>query len=154
MDMLVVGLNGKGSVPGTGATFSEYRTQMSMWSMLCSPLMIGCDIRSMDAQIASLLMNREVLALNQDALGKQAVRVIQRGPLEIWKKPLADGSLALALLNRGSSSAVIYFKAGEVGLLDSPRGPVRDLWKQADVADLILGYTQKVEPHATVLLKI
>lgn len=154
MDMLVVGLNGKGSVPGNGAPFNEYRTQMSLWSMLCSPLMIGCDIRSMDSQIASLLMNREVLALNQDPLGKQAVRVIQRGPLEIWRKPLADGSLALALLNRGSSSAEIFFKAGEVGLLDSHHGPVRDLWKQANVADFKPTFAQKVEPHATVLLKI
>jgi alpha-galactosidase len=154
MDMLVIGLNGKGSVPGNGANFNEYRTQMSMWSILCSPLMIGCDIRTMDTQIASLLMNREVLALNQDALGKQAVRILQRGALEIWKKPLADGSNALALLNRGSGSAEITIKAGEIGLLDSHQAPVRDLWKQADVADFKSSFTQKVEAHATVLLKI
>ena len=136
MDMLVVGLDGKGHVPGVGGSYLEYQTQVSMWSVLCSPLMIGCDIRAMSSATAGLLMNREVLAVNQDPLGRQAARIKKTGDLEIWRKPLADGSLALALLNRGSGGAEIRFTAGEIGLLDSTRGVIRDLWKQEDIADL------------------
>jgi alpha-galactosidase len=154
MDMLVVGLSGKGQIPGRGASYNEYLTQMGMWSVLCSPLMIGCDIRSMSAETAGLLMNREVLAVNQDPLGKQAVRIKKTGDLEVWKKPLADGSLVLALLNRGSSGAEIEIRAGEIGLLDSYDGVVRDLWKQEDIADYAVSYSHMVLPHATELLKI
>lgn len=154
MDMLVIGLNGTGQVPGSGAGFHAYQTQMSMWSVLCSPLMIGCDIRSMSAETAGLLMNREVLAVNQDALGKQAVRIKKTGSLEIWRKPLADGSLVLALLNRGTTGKEIEFTAGEIGLLDSFKGTIRDLWKQADVADFKPSFKYMVVPQGTVLLKI
>lgn len=154
LDMLVVGLRGKGQIPGSGASFVEYRTQMSMWAMLCSPLMIGCDVRAMDKETAEILMNREVLAINQDPLGKQAVRIKQTGPLEVWKKPLADGSLAIALLNRSSYRAEISFTAGEIGLLDSHKGVIRDVWKQEAVADFAKTYSDMVEAHGTRLLRI
>src|SRR5205085_3279362 len=98
LDMLVVGLKGKGQVSGGGLSFIEYQTHMSMWCMACSPLMIGCDVRVLDQETAALLMNREVLAVNQDALGKPAQRVRQFGQCEVWKKPLADGSMAVALI--------------------------------------------------------
>jgi alpha-galactosidase len=154
MDMLVIGLNGKGSVQGSGASYVEYRTQMSMWSILCSPLMIGCDLRSMTPETARLLMNRELLAINQDALGKQAVRIKKLGSLEVWKKPLADGSLALALLNRGSSRDSISLRAGELGLLDGTKAMVRDVWQQQDVADFKPEQSYMVAPHDTLVLKI
>jgi alpha-galactosidase len=154
MDMLVVGLNGKGHVPGVGASYLEYQTQVSMWSILCSPLMIGCDIRSMSSETAGLMMNTEVLAINQDPLGRQAARIKKTGSLEIWRKPLADGGMALALLNRGSSGAAIDFKAGEVGLLDGARGVIRDLWQHQDVADLQPAFSYEVHPHAAALLKL
>jgi alpha-galactosidase len=154
MDMLVIGLGGKGAVPGTGANFIEYQTQMSMWSVLCSPLMVGCDIRSLTPEVAGLLMNREVLAVNQDALGEQARRIHKEGPLEIWRKQLADGSLVLALLNRGSTGTQISFNAGQVGLLDDHKGVLRDLWKQEDVGDFQPVFSYPVMPHGTVLLKI
>jgi len=154
MDMLIIGLNGKGHVPGTGASYLEYQTQMSMWSILCSPLMIGCDIRSMSTETAGLLMNREVLAINQDPLGQQAARIKKTGDLEIWRKRLEDGGLALALLNRGSTGAEISFKAGEIGLLDGSHGVIRDLWKQEDVADFQPSFSYEVRPHNTALLRI
>lgn len=154
MDMLVIGLSGRGAVHGSGASFYEYQTQMSMWTLLCSPLMIGSDLRSMSSETAQLLMNREILAVNQDALGRQAVRVKKMGDLEVWKKPLADGSLALALLNRGSSQQDIAIRAGEIGLLDSTKAVIRDLWKQEDVADLSQTISYEVFPHATAVLKI
>ncbi|MBE0696858.1 MAG: glycoside hydrolase family 27 protein, partial [Anaerolineaceae bacterium] len=154
MDMLIVGLDGKGHVPGGGCTALEYQTQVSLWSIWCSPLMIGCDLRSLSAETASLLMNREVIATNQDALGRQAARIQQKGGLEIWRKPLANGDVALALLNRSSARGEISFKAGEIGLLDGTRGVIRDLWKQADVADFAPSFACEVQPHQTILLRV
>ncbi len=154
MDMLVVGLKGRGSIPGRGCSFHEYRTHVSMWSVLCSPLMIGCDVRVMDSETASLLMNREVLAVNQDPLGEQARRLIQNGPCEVWRKRLADGAIVLALLNRGSLGREIEFSAGSVGLLDNHKGVVLDLWKGQDVSDFKAKFAYTVEPHDTALLKI
>ncbi|MGC1375876.1 MAG: glycoside hydrolase family 27 protein [Anaerolineales bacterium] len=153
LDMLVVGLKGKGQVHGGGMSFIEYQTHMSLWCIACSPLMIGCDVRKMEKDTAELLSNREVLAVNQDALGVPARRVKQFGPCEVWKKPLADGSLAVALINRGSTGNNVTLKAGDVGLLDTPK-LARNLWLQKDIADFKTDLVQRVEPHETVLLKI
>jgi len=154
LDMLVVGLGGQGQVPGTGANLLEYQTQVSMWSILCSPLMIGCDIRTMNADIARLLMNQEVLMVNQDPLGKQAERIKKEGDLELWRKPMADGSLVMAMLNRGSSGERISFTAGEIGLLDSHKGVIRDLWRQEDISDFWREFNEVILPHSTTLIKI
>lgn len=153
LDMLVVGLKGKGQVSGGGLSFVEYQTHMSMWCMACSPLMIGCDVRALDQETAALLMNREVLAVNQDELGKPAQRVQQLGKCEVWKKPLSDGSVAVALLNRGSTGSDITVRAGDIGLLDEPK-LARNLWLQADIADFTMELTLRVQPHQTILLKV
>jgi alpha-galactosidase len=153
LDMLVVGLKGKGQISGGGLSPLEYRTHMSLWCLACSPLMIGCDVRSMDPDTAALLTNREVLAVNQDPLGIPGYRVRRVGACEIWKKPLSDGSLAVALINRGSTGNDILLKAGEIGLLETPK-LVRDLWAGEDAAEFTVELTRRVQPHETVLLKI
>ena len=153
LDMLVVGLKGKGLINGGGMSFLEYQTHMSMWCMTCSPLMIGCDVRKMEKDTAALLTNREVLAINQDPLGKPAHRVKQFGICEVWKKPLADGNLAVALINRGSSGTDIPLKAGDIGLLDTPK-LVRNLWAEQDIADFKAEINLSVQPHETLLLKV
>jgi alpha-galactosidase len=153
LDMLVVGLKGKGQIHGQGMSFLEYQTHMSLWCIACSPLMIGCDVRTMDQETALLLMNREVLAINQDALGKPAQRVKQMNQCDVWKKPLADQSVAVAVINRGSSGSDVTVKASDIGLLDT-RKLVRNLWEQADIADFTEELTLRVEPHETILLKV
>jgi alpha-galactosidase len=153
LDMLVVGLKGKGQVSGGGMSFLEYQTHMSMWCMACSPLMIGCDVRKMDSETASLLMNSEVLAINQDPLGRPARRVKQVGTCEVWTKPLADSSLAVAIVNRGSRGEDAPLKARDIGLLDIPK-LVRNVWSGEDVADFKVEIMQRVEPHETILLKV
>ncbi|HYF62492.1 MAG TPA: hypothetical protein VD886_06735, partial [Herpetosiphonaceae bacterium] len=153
LDMLVVGLKGKGHIPGAGMAWLEYQTHMSLWCMACSPLMIGCNLRTLDQETAALLTNPEVLSVNQDALGVPARRVRRSGPCEIWKKPLADGSVAVALINRGSSGADIVVRASDIGLLDRPKA-VRDLWARADRPEFARELTRRVQPHETILLKI
>ena len=155
LDMLIVGLKGKGQekIVGGGLSFIEYQTHMSVWSMACSPLMIGCDVRNLDAETASLLMNREVLALNQDPLGIPAKRVKQIGQSEIWTKRLADGSVAVAAINRGSRPDEVTIRARDIGMLDAPK-LARSVWMQGDVSDFKTEMTQRVQPHETVLLKV
>jgi alpha-galactosidase len=153
LDMLVVGLKGRGQISGGGMSFLEYQTHMSMWVMACSPLMIGCDVRKMDSETASLLMNRDVLAINQDSLGKPARRVRRIGSCEIWTKRLADSSMAVAVVNRGSRGEDVILKARDIGLLETPK-LARNLWSGQDIADFKVEITQRVEPHETILFKI
>jgi alpha-galactosidase len=153
LDMLVVGLKGKGYVSGGGMSFLEDQTHMSVSCMACSPLMIGCDVRNLDSATAGLLMNREVLAINQDPLGMPARRVRQIGLCELWRKPLADGSVVAGMINRGSYGADIRVKAKDIGMLDAVKH-ARNLWKQADADDFGAEITQHVQPHETVLLKV
>lgn len=153
LDMLVVGLKGKGQIAGTGMSFVEYQTHMSFWVLACSPLMIGCDIRRLDSDTASLLMNREVLAVNQDSLGVPARRVKQIGTSEIWTKPLADGSVAVSVINRGSRPEDVTVRARDIGLLDGAK-LARNLWTQQDSAEFKTELVQRVHPHQTVLLKV
>ena len=153
LDMLVVGLKGKGQISGSGMSVLEYQTHLSVWSMACSPLMIGCDVRAMDDETYSLLTNREVIAINQDPLGVPAKRVRQRGGCEVWKKPLHDGSVAVALLNRGSSAAEIPLISQDVGLLDDVKR-VRDVWAGCDMGELRRETACRVEAHQTLLLRL
>jgi alpha-galactosidase len=106
-DMLEVG-NGK-------MTGDEYRTHMSLWAMLAAPLLAGNDLSKMTDETKSILMNRDVIAIDQDALGIQGTRDGALGPEEVWSKPLKDG-LAIALFNRGESALpmTLSLKKGSV----------------------------------------
>ncbi len=115
--------------------------------------MIGCDIRKLDRDTASLLTNREVLAVNQDPLGIPARRVKQIGPCEIWTKRLADQSVAVAVINRGSRGEDVTVKARDLGLFDTPK-LARNLWAQEDIADFKVELGLRVQPHETILLKV
>ncbi len=95
-DMLEVG-NG-------GMKRDEYRTHMALWALLAAPLLAGNDLRSMSPEMKEILLNSEVIAVDQDAKGIQGHRIWQEGPLEIWVKPLANGSHAVGLFNRGEST--------------------------------------------------
>ena len=145
-DMLEVG-NG-------GCTTDEYRTQMSMWSMMASPLIAGNDIRTMSQTTKDLLMNKEVIAVDQDPAGIQGSRVKSSNGLEIWVKPLGtDGTTkAVALLNRNSATSSITVNWSDIGLSGSIS--VRDLWAKADKGSFTGAYTVSVPSHGTVMLKV
>ena len=153
LDMLVVGLKGKGQIHGGGLAGLEYRTHMTLWSLACSPLMMGCDLRNLDDYSASLLKNPEVLAVNQDALGIPGRRARQWGSCEAWLKPLSDGSVAVALFNRGGQGADIELRASDIGLKDSSKS-VRDLWALADAGELGESRSFRVQPHESLLFKV
>ena len=142
-DMLEIG-NG-------GMTDTEYRTHMSLWSILAAPLVAGHDVRSMSPSTKEILTNREVIAIDQDRLGAQGFRLRQDGELEVWKKPLADG-VAVGLFNRSAAPAHMSVKWSEAGI-SSKNPKVRDLWAHADV-EAPEQFTAEVPAHGVVLLRV
>jgi alpha-galactosidase len=144
-DMLEIG-NG-------GMTDVEYRTHMSLWSMLAAPLIAGNDVRKMSQSVKDILLNREVIAIDQDKLGKQAKRAWQSGEQEIWTRPLGGGDTAVAIFNRGKDSAPVTVKWGDIGFSKSPTR-ARDLWLHEDVTFTGWSYMTDVPSHGVVLLRV
>ncbi len=120
-DMLVLGPLGWGNIHPTRLTPNEQYTHMSFWCILCSPLLIGCDMTQIDDFTMSLLTNDEVLETSQDPLGAAAARVTQPGVHEVWAKPMSDGSIVLALYNKSSRDAVISADFAFIGLVGEVR---------------------------------
>jgi len=145
-DMLEVG-NG-------GMTVPEYRAHFSLWAMLAAPLMAGNDIRSMAPDIREILINPEVVAVDQDSLGRQARRVRDDGDLEVWARELADGGRAVALLNRGTSAAPITVEWTEIGYPAHVSAAVRDLWQHRDLPHATGRFTATVPSHDVVMVRI
>jgi alpha-galactosidase len=143
-DMLEVG-NGK-------LTLDENRTHMSLWVLLASPLLAGNDLSKMPPETSAILTNREVIAIDQDPLGKQGDRVTAVGPVEIWSKPLKGGDLAIGLFNRDDSALPITLKLSDVGF--SGGANVRDIWQAKDLGKLKGSYTANVPKHGVVLLRL
>ena len=151
-DMLVVGRLGWGKLRPTRLTPNEQYTHMSLWSILCSPLLIGCDLTQLDDFTRSLLSNDEVLETNQDELGAQAA-CVARGPrAEIWAKPMSDGSLVFALFNTSLLVTRVTVDFDSLGL--EGRWRVRDLWRQKDLGVYSRQYGEEVLSHATQLVRL
>jgi alpha-galactosidase len=130
----------------------EDRTHMSVWALTAAPLLAGNDIRTMTAATRAILLNREVIAVDQDALGKQAVPV-KFGNLDMWVKPLADGSVAVGVVNMGATEATADVKASELGLGRQVKS-ARDLWTHTSVAFHDGEYTAKIPSHGVLMLRV
>ena len=126
---------------------------MSLWSMLASPLLAGNDLREMTPQIKSILTNKEVIGVDQDKKGVEAKRIAKVGNTEIWTRPLADGSQAVALFNRGGDSANMTVKWSDLGDSGVPK-KVRDLWAHSDIKATGAEYSAIVPSHGVVMLKV
>jgi len=143
-DMLEIG-NG-------GMTDAEYRTHMSLWAMLAAPLLAGNDLRQMSPETLAILTNREVIAVDQDKLGKQGTRVWQSGNQEIWTRPLSGGDVAVAVFNRAKDEAKISVKWADIGVTKTRK--VRDLWLHQDIDLGGAEYSVTVPGHSVVMLRI
>ena len=145
-DMLEVG-NG-------GMTKDEYRTHFSMWAMFSAPLLAGNDISNMSADTKEILLNKEVIAVDQDPMGIQGRRVKKTDDLEVWSKQLADGGRAVALVNRGTGTAKITATWQDIGYPSSLSASVRDLWAAKDAGRHTESYTADVPSHGVAMVKI
>ncbi len=144
-DMLEVG-NGH-------MTTAEYQTHMALWSLLSAPLLAGNDIRNMSQTTKDILLNREVIAIDQDPLGKQATRVAQTAESETWLKPLADGGVAVGVINLGDAPKRLTVEAADLKL---PGAPVRarNLWTHRGVHFTHGAYSETVPSHGILLLRV
>jgi hypothetical protein len=152
-DMLVVGKVGWGpSLHSTHLTPNEQYTHISLWCLLCSPLLIGCDMTQLDAFTLNLLTNDEVLEVSQDPLGKQARRIAKEGSLEVWAKSMEDGSVTAGLFNRDETPRTVTAKWSDLGRSGKMR--VRDLWRQKDLGTFDSRFETEVPRHGVALVRL
>jgi alpha-galactosidase len=151
-DMLEVG-NG-------GMSIDEYRAHFSMWAIMAAPLIAGNDLRAMvgDSRqataIREILTNREVIAVDQDSLGVQGMMVTNYPPeLQVWVKPLADGSRAVVMLNRASVPTTMTAPWNRIGIT-TDTAIVHDLWSHENVGPAVRRYSATVPSHGAVMLRI
>jgi alpha-galactosidase len=152
LDMLVVGTVGWGEPHPTRLTPNEQYSHLSYWCLLASPLLLGCDLTRLDPFTLNLLTNDEVLDVNQDPLGRQAVRVQHDDAQEVWAKPMSDGSTAVGLFNRSCLTRTVTLPFVSLGL----KGPhrLRDLWRQKDLGVAADTFAAKIPGHGVLLLKV
>lgn len=143
-DMLEVG-NG-------GMSADEYRTHMSLWAILAAPLVAGNDLRSMKDETKSILLNREVIAVDQDAMGQEGAPISRAHGIEVWSRPLSAKAFAVGLFNRTEAPSEVTFQLSE--LKRPVSGKVRDLWTQTAVAVKDGSVTVSVPRHGVALLRI
>jgi alpha-galactosidase len=150
--MLVIGVVGWGRPHRTHLTADEQYTQVSMWCLLSAPLLLGCDLQKLDAFTYSLISNDEVLDVDQDSLGKQAVCISNKADISIYAKPLDDGRWAVGMFNRGPSSADAVLNWSDLNLAGKKN--VRDLWRQTNLGGFDGRFSSSVPSHGVVLIAI
>ncbi len=143
-DMLEVG-NGK-------MNDEEYRTHMSLWAILAAPLLAGNDLATMTDETKAILMNKEVIAVDQDALGREGDRVYAEGPIEVWSKPLSGGALAVGIFNRHQSTLTAHVDFAKLGFSGGVQA--RDLWLHKDLGALPAKYDVEIPAHGVLMLRV
>jgi alpha-galactosidase len=153
-DMMVMGKVGWGpELHDAKLTPDEQYTHMSLWCLICSPLLLGCPIEQLDEFTLNLLTNDEVLEVNQDPLGQQAHHIAQDGSKEIWAKQMEDGSMTVGFFNKDDySDQQITIQFSDLGLDGKCR--VRDLWRQKNLGSFSGKFTANVPVHGVVLVRI
>jgi alpha-galactosidase len=145
-DMLEVG-NGK-------MTTVEYRSHFSFWRLLAAPLMAGNDLRNMTPETKEILLNKEVIAIDQDPLGMQGRKIADFGATEVWMKLLSGSARAVILFNRGSVAAPITVTWEQLGLAPGVEAQVRDLWAKKDLKPAKGRFASTVAPHDVMMIKV
>jgi alpha-galactosidase len=147
-DMLEVG-NG-------GMTDAEYRSHFSLWAILAAPLMAGNDLRTMRPEIRDILTNREVIAVDQDPLGREGERVYRDADRaqDVWAKQLSDGGRAVVLLNRGAAEQEITVRWGDIAYPGHRSAAVRDLWQHKDLGKFTGKFSAAVPAHGVEMVTV
>lgn len=152
-DMMVLGKLGWGvELHESRLSPAAQMTHVGLWSLLSGPLLLGCDLSQLSKFTLALLTNDEVLDVNQDPLGRQATRVAKDGLLEVWAKPMSDGTVAAGLFNRGIESAKVTAKWRDLGISGSRT--VRDLWRRKDIGRFDNAVALEVPARGVALVRI
>jgi alpha-galactosidase len=150
--MLVVGHVGWGRPHPTRLTPNEQYTHISLWCLLSAPLLLGNDLEKLDAFTLSLLTNDEVLAVDQDPLGRQAAQTVVDGRRQVWVKEMADGSRVVGLFNLAKREQAVTVEWRKLGLGGAQR--VRDLWRQQNLGVAADKFSAHVPRHGVVLIRV
>ena len=158
MDMRVVGMYGKGNVGLSGCNDVQYRTHYSIWALFGSPLMIGCDIRNMNEETKKILENKELIAINQDPLCRQPIRLdgIWSGDdVLIYSRQLSNGDLAIGFFNLKDESVVANLNLDEVGLPMSTGKTLqmKEVWTGEDLPSLNGTVRKALEPYGCAVYR-
>jgi alpha-galactosidase len=137
-----------------GMTTTEYRSHFTLWALLAAPLLAGNDLRNISPEIHDILTNKEVIAVDQDALGRQGRRVWKDGDLEVWAKQLQDGGRAVVLLNRGASEQPVTVNWEQIGYPSHLSAAVRDLWAHKDLGKFTGKFSALVASHGVVMVRV
>lgn len=133
---------------------TECRAHFSMWCMLAAPLIAGNNISTMNDTVKAILTAPEIIAVDQDELGIQGTRIKNDNGLQVWQKPLNDGSVAVALLNLTRSAATIGVAMEDIGFDNNSAATVRDLWEQKNLSPATGKFSAGVPAHGVVMVKI
>jgi len=145
-DMLEVG-NGNLSA-------AENRAHFSLWCVLNAPLILGNDLRQIPAATLEVITNREVIALNQDLLCKQAEKVVDTGDIEVFSKPLANGDLGVCVFNRSGSGHEVAVNWNSLGLEAGSKVKARDLWAHKDLGEFSGSIETSVPSHDVMVFRL
>jgi alpha-galactosidase len=153
-DMLEVG--------NEGLSIAESRAQFSLWCILVAPLMAGNDVRNMSDEIRDILTNKEVIAINQDPLGKQGFQFMKHPGKEIWVKEISNDAWAVCFFNSGDVPLKIRITWSHIWILRGKynKYKIRDLWQKKDLGEIDLEkgdnefFIRQIEPHYVILLKL
>jgi alpha-galactosidase len=137
-----------------GMTTTEYESHFSLWAMLAAPLIAGNDLSKMDADTLRILTNKDVIAVDQDPMGKQGRRALKEGDLEVWVRPLSGGEHAVVLFNRGKTPANMKVAWELLQLPIDQKVDVKDLWTKKVTKNVSGSYGGKVAPHGVIMLRI
>ena len=152
-DMLVVGKVGWGpSLRNSRLTINEQYTHISLWSLLASPLLIGCDMSQLDDFTLNLLKNSEVIDVNQDPLGKQAQQILVNDNYQVWVKELEDGSKVVGIFNISGKEQNITLNWSDIKISGSKT--VRDVWRQKDLGSFDGKFQTLVASHGVTMVRV
>ncbi|MFC2138792.1 glycoside hydrolase family 27 protein [Bacteroidota bacterium] len=132
-------------------TINEQYSYMSLWCLLSAPLILSCDLDNLDDFTLNLLTNNEVIAINQDYLGKQAKMIFSENDIEVWLKPLFDGTFAVGIFNQGKLDVDYTLNLQDIGF--EGEYMIRDLWRQEEYGKFMGEFDMQIPSHGVVLTK-
>ena len=145
-DMLEVG--------NRGMTLAEWRSHFSLWCIVAAPLIAGNDVRNMTKETHDIITNHEVIALDQDPLGKEGTRFSADANGEVWYKQLSDGDWAVCLLNPAAASVNLKLNWKDLTFLNGQKYQVRDIWTAKDLGDTDIDFAGNIVSHDVVLFRL
>ncbi|HEY5405812.1 MAG TPA: glycoside hydrolase family 27 protein [Ginsengibacter sp.] len=152
-DMMIVGDVGWGeNLHPSRLTPDEQYTHVSLWCLLSAPLLIGCDVSKLNEFTLNLLTNPEVLAIDQDILGRQAHRIINKNRIQVWAKDMFDGSIVMGIFNMDTTYRTVSLSYQDLGLTKTAL--IRDVWREKDLGKIKNAFSTLIAPHGVTLIKI